>query len=140
MSEKKVIGTDNNGNSKIRINADYTVNLQITMTNDEVDGDMHEINFNNIFEFIDYVSEHGKEILENIDNGECEYNLQIDFGKKDFNYDFIYLPILSTGHPSIGIEIDGSFITDEIKGDKQALHDIMDIAYKRTNWGQARGK
>ena len=138
MSEKKVIGTDNKGNSKIRINSDYTVNLQITTQDD--DDDWHEINFDNIFDFIDYVSEHGKEILENIDNGECEYNLQIDFGKKDFNYDFIYLPILSTGHPSIGLEIDASFIENEIRGDKQALHDIMDIAYKRTNWGQARGK
>ena len=138
MSEKKVIGTDNNGNSKIRINSDYTVNLQITTQDD--DDDWHEINFDNIFDFIEYISEHGKEILENIDNGEYEYNLQIDFGKNNFNYDFIYLPILSTGHQSIGIEIDGSFIADEIKGDKQALHDIMDIAYKRTNWGQARGK
>lgn len=132
MSEKKVIGTDNNGNSKIRINSDYSVSLQITMQDD--DGDFHKIDFDNIFDFVDYISKHGKEMLENIDDGECEYDLQINFGKKDF----IYLPIVSTGHPSIGIEIDGSFIDDEIRGDKQALHDIMDIAYKRTNWGQAR--
>ena len=132
MSEKKVIGTDNNGNSKIRINSDYSVSLQITMQDD--DGDFHKIDFDNIFDFVDYISKHGKEILENIDDGECEYDLQINFGKNDF----IYLPIVSTGHPSIGLEIDGSFITDEIRGDKQALHDIMDIAYKRTNWGQGR--
>ena len=134
MSEKKVIGTDNSGKSKIRVKSGYSITLIKSAAFNETDIDYDEdIDFKNIFEFIQYIIDHGKDMLEDIDNGEYEYDLQINLEEKDF----AYMSIIS-GDSSIGLEIDASFIENEIRGDKQALHDIMDIAYKRTNWGQVR--
>ena len=133
MNDRKVIGTDTNGNSKIRVTSNYTISLQAATPDDEFSGDSHEVEFKSIFEFIQYINDHGKDMLDEIDNHESEYTLQINFWKNDF----IYMPVES--HQStMSMEIDGEFIADEISGDKQALREILDIASKRTDWGQVR--
>ena len=131
----KVIGTDNNGKSKIRIKSGYSMSLiksAASFNDTDMDFD-NNVDFKNIFEFIQYISEHGKEILDEIDNGDYEYSIQINLDDNDF----IYTDIL-TNKSNINMQIDADFLDKEMKEDKKALHDIMDIANKRLSWGNNR--
>ena len=131
----KVIGTDNNGKSKIRIKSGYSMSLiksAASFNDTDMDFD-NNVDFKNIFEFIQYISEHGKEILDEIDNGDYEYSIRINLDDNDF----IYTDIL-TNKSNINMQIDADFLDKEMKEDKKALHDIMDIANKRLSWGNNR--
>ena len=131
----KVIGTDNNGKSKIRIKSGYSMSLiksAASFNDTDMDFD-NNVDFKNIFEFIQYISEHGKEILDEIDNGDYEYSIRINLDDNDF----IYTDIL-TNKSNINMQIDADFLDKEMKEDKKALHDIMDIANKRLSWGNER--
>lgn len=131
----KVIGTDNNGKSKIRIKSGYSMSLiksAASFNDTDMDFD-NNVDFKNIFEFIQYISEHGKEILDEIDNGDYEYSIRINLDDNDF----IYTDIL-TNKSNINMQIDADFLDKEMQEDKKALHDIMDIANKRLSWGNER--
>lgn len=131
----KVIGTDNNGKSKIRIKSGYSMSLiksAASFNDTDMDFD-NNVDFKNIFEFIQYISEHGKEILDEIDNGDYEYSIRINLDDNDF----IYTDIL-TNKSNINMQIDADFLDKEMKEDKKALHDIIDIANKRLSWGNER--
>ncbi len=134
MNDDKVIGTDNTGKSKIRVKSKYTITLiKSDAFNEDTVDFCKDMNFKNIFEFIDYISEHGKEILDDIDNGNYDYSIQINLEGSDF----VYADVL-TNSADINIQLDADFLDKEMQEDKKALHDIMDIANKRLSWGNER--
>lgn len=131
----KVIGTDNNGKSKIRVKSKYSISLIKNSASDDNDMEFNNKDFENMFEFIDYLAEHGKEIIDDIDNGEYEYSIQINMD----DHDFIYTDVLTKGS-DISMEIDAGFINKEMQEDKRVLHDISDMVHKRISWGNERNK
>ena len=132
----KVIGTDNNGKSKIRVKSKYSISLIKNSTfDDNNDIEFNNRDFENMFEFIDYLAEHGKEIIDDIDNGEYEYSIQINMD----DHDFIFTDVLTNGS-NISMEIDAEFLAKEMQEDKKTLHDISDMVQKRISWGNEWSK
>lgn len=133
MSEiKATIGTDIRGKNKINATMkDMVIEISgFGATDDtELNGDFigGTKRFTNMVDFIQYIIDNGEEMLENISEAICDYELNMPIPEDGF----MHIDISDRDHINVNLSLDADFIGKEIQEDKKALKDIQDIADSR---------
>lgn len=136
MSEiETVIGTDTKGKSKIKTTM-KNMSLKIHKYSEDDEEFMETTNeFTTMVDFIQYFVDHGKEILDDIYDHTCDYDLEVSMPGNQF----LHTNMGDRRHLTIYMELEADFIAKEMKNDKEALQKISEIAQKRTGWNRDSG-
>lgn len=130
---ESLIGTDTKGKSELKISMKDMVFQMSSFVDDEEYAENFistTKQFSNMVDFIQYITDNGKEILENIRGHVCDYQMTMPLP------DYGSIRILLSDHRHINIYMDMSadFITEEMKEDKETLRQIEELAQKRIDW------